>query len=132
VADHGHRLPNNDANDNPAKFKIPLIFTGGALKQKGIIINTIGSQTDIAYTLLKQLNVDNSGWYWSKDLLDSSANQFAFYIFNDGFGLVTPKGAVTFDNVSKKEIYRSGKIDSAQLLAGKAYMQTSFKDFLSR
>lgn len=132
VADHGHRLPNNDANDNPSKFKIPLIFTGGALKQNGLVINTIGSQTDIAYTLLKQLNINNADWNWSKDLLDSSANQFAFYIFNDGFGLVTPKDAITFDNVSKKEIYHSGEIDNNQLLMGKAYMQESFKDFLSR
>ncbi|MEO7800832.1 MAG: LTA synthase family protein [Ginsengibacter sp.] len=132
VADHGHRLPYFDANDNPEKFKIPLLFSGGALKQKGVVINTIGSQTDIGYTLLRQLNIENSGWKWSKDLLDLKANQFAFYIFNDGFGIVTPKGAVTFDNVAKKEIYRSGKIDSSQLLSGKAYMQQSFKDFLRR
>lgn len=132
VADHGHRLPNNDPNDNPAKFKIPLIFTGGALKQKDSVVKTIGSQTDVAYTVLEQLHIYNSDWLWSKDLLDSTARQFAFYIFNDGFGLVTPDGAETFDNVSRKEIYNTGVTDSNQLLLGKAYMQSSFKDFLSR
>ncbi len=131
VADHGFPRPGMDANDAPLKFKIPLILAGGALQQKGVVINTIGSQTDIAYTLLKQLHLNNSGWLWSKDLFDSTASQFAFYIFNDGFGLVTPKGAVSFDNVAGKVIYNSG-VDSNQLLLGKAYMQQSFKDFLSR
>ena len=131
VADHGHPLPGYDRNDLPSKFHIPLIFTGGALKMKGIVA-TIGSQTDIVSTVLDQLNISSNQFKWSKDLLDSSARPFAFYSFNDGFGFVTPSGIVTMDNVSKKVIYEKGNVDSADINNGKAYMQFSYQDFLNR
>ncbi len=131
VADHGHPLPGHDANDRPTKFHIPLIFSGGALNTKGIV-TTIGSQTDIVKTVLDQLDIDTKNYPWSKDLLDSSAKQFAFYCFNNGFGFVTPKGVVTMDNVSKKIIYSKGNIDSSMINAGKAYMQFSYQDYLNR
>ena len=131
VADHGHPLPGNDPNDRPSKFHIPLIFTGGALTLKGRI-NTIGSQTDIATTLLDQLHVPTKNYEWGKDLLDSSAKSFAFYSFNNGFGFVTPKGTETIDNVSKKPIFISPGFDTSQIIFGKAYMEYSYQDFLNR
>ncbi|MEP6596785.1 MAG: LTA synthase family protein [Ginsengibacter sp.] len=132
VADHGHRLPGNESNDHPTKFKIPLILTGGALKLKNGVNNSVGSQTDIAFTLLQQMGLNTDGFKWSKNLLNTMARQFAFYIFNDGFGFVTPSGAITFDNVSKKIIYKDKDATTEQLNYGKAYMQLSFDDFLRR
>ncbi|MEO7394635.1 MAG: LTA synthase family protein [Chitinophagaceae bacterium] len=131
VADHGHHLPGDDSNDTPSKFHIPLIFTGGALKLKGVVPN-IGSQTDISTTVLHQLGIPATDFQWSKDLLDSSARQFAFYSFSNGFGFVTPSGAVTVDNVSKKIIYNEQGVDSASIHFGKAYMQESYQDFIKR
>lgn len=131
VADHGHPLPGHDANDVPSKFHIPLIFSGGALKTKGVVEN-IGSQTDIATTVLHQLNLSSENFKWGKDLLDSSANQFAFYSFNNGFGIVTQKGVATMDNVSKKIIYIDSTFDPDDLKYGKAYMQFSYEDYLKR
>src|SRR5690606_4864142 len=53
VADHGHVFPG--INDWPVRvpeeFHIPMLWTGGALKQKGVV-KKIASQTDIAATLL--------------------------------------------------------------------------------
>jgi len=131
VADHGHPLPGHDPNDRPSKFHIPLIFSGGALTMKGKV-NAIGSQTDIVTTILDQLHLPTNEFKWSKDLLDSSAKQFAFYSFNNGFGFVTPKGTETFDNISKKPIYKDPDFDTSQLKYGKAYMQLSYQDFLNR
>lgn len=131
VADHGHPLPGHDPNDRPSKFHIPLIFTGGALQLKGVV-KSIGSQTDIATTVLHQLGINADNFKWGKDLLDSSAKQFAFYCFNNGFGFVTPSGAVTIDNVSKKIIYKDGGVDSSSMNSGKAYMQRSYQDFLDK
>ena len=131
VADHGHPLPGHDPNDRPSKFHIPLIFSGGALTLKGKVA-TIGSQTDIATTILDQLHVPANNFKWGKDLLDSSAKQFAFYSFNNGFGLVTSNGTETFDNVSKKPIYKEPGFDTFQIKYGKAYMQVSYQDFLNR
>jgi len=131
VADHGHHLPGNDPNDSPAKFRIPLIFSGGALTLKGRI-NNIGSQTDIATTILDQLHLPTDKFKWGKDLLDSSARQFAFYSFNDGFGFVTPQGTETIDNVSGKPIFISPGFDTSNIRYGKAYMQFSYQDYLNR
>lgn len=131
VADHGHPLPGHDPVDRPSKFHIPLIFSGGALKLKGVI-STIGSQTDIVRTVLDQLDIPSPKFLWNKDLLDSSARSFAFYSFNDGFGFVTPSGTVTMDNVSRKVIYKIGVVDSSEIDCGKAYMQLSYQDFLNR
>jgi phosphoglycerol transferase MdoB-like AlkP superfamily enzyme len=131
VADHGHPLPGHDPNDRPSKFHIPLIFSGGALKQKGII-PAIGSQTDIATTVLDQLHLSTKGFNWGKDLLDTAATPFAFYSFNNGFGFVTPQGTGTVDNVSRKIIYTDSGFDTSLLQYGKAYMQFSYQDFLNR
>ena len=131
VADHGHPLPGHDPNDRPSKFRIPLIFSGGALSMKGRI-NNIGSQTDIVTTILDQIHLPTKDFKWGKDLLDSSAKQFAFYSFNNGFGFVTPKGTETMDNVSRKPIYISPGFDTSDLKYGKAYMQSSYQDFLNR
>ncbi|MDX5396682.1 MAG: LTA synthase family protein, partial [Hymenobacteraceae bacterium] len=99
VADHGHALPTYDPNYAPTKFRIPLIFTGGALTVRDTTIHTLGSQTDIATTLLTQLNLPHEQFKWGKNLLNPQAKPFAFYVFNDGFGWVTKEGVVTFDNV---------------------------------
>jgi phosphoglycerol transferase MdoB-like AlkP superfamily enzyme len=131
VADHGHPRPGNDPNDAPSKFRIPLIFSGGALNIKGKI-NSIGSQTDIVTTVLDQMNIPAKDFKWGKDLLDSSAHQFAFYCFNDGFGFVDSTGVVTVDNVTKNVIRTVGDPDTNAINYGKAYMQLSYQDYLNR
>ncbi|MEP6615991.1 MAG: LTA synthase family protein [Ginsengibacter sp.] len=131
VADHGHRLPGNDEADQSAKFRIPLILTGGALNLH-TVNNTLGSQTDVAFTILLQMGLPATGFKWSRNLMDSTAKQFAFYVFNDGFGFVTPTGTVTYDNVSRKIIHKDTSVTEQQLTTGKAYMQMSYGDFLKK
>lgn len=130
VADHGHHLPGYDANHVPSKFHIPLVFTGGALVRNGMV-NTIGSQTDIAPTILRQMDIDSRDFKWGKDLMDSTQS-FAFYAFNNGFGWVTPQGVATVDNVSRNTVYLDPGFDTTQLKYGKAYMEMSYQNYLDR
>ncbi|ALJ01558.1 hypothetical protein DC20_17820 [Rufibacter tibetensis] len=132
VADHGHHFPGRDQNDAPSKFRIPLLIAGGALAVKDTVITTIGSQTDVVPTLLQQLGLPTHHFAWSKNLLDAKATPFAFYVFNDGFGMVSPQGVVTFDNVAQRPILREPGVTDQQVEQGKAYMQTSFGDFLKK
>nr|WP_236049414.1 LTA synthase family protein [Hymenobacter negativus] len=131
VADHGHVQPGNSANQSPGKFHIPLLFAGGALKQeaRGQVISTIGSQTDVAATLLRQLNMPATDFVWSRDLLARHPVSFAHYCFNNGFGDVSPSGQVTFDNVSRMVWERDAAVPDAQLQLGKALEQVSLEDF---
>ncbi|TXK52411.1 LTA synthase family protein [Pontibacter qinzhouensis] len=132
VADHGHPLPNEDQNHVPLKFRIPFIMTGGALQVKGEEVHTIGSQTDIAATLLHQLRLPASQFNWSRNLLAPGTNPFAFYVYNDGFGFVTEKGVVVVDNIGQNILLRGEGVPDEQVELGKAYMQASFEDFIRK
>ena len=134
VADHGHMLPGPSSNQSPRKFQIPLLLAGGALRpaSRGRVIGTIGSQTDVAATLLAQLRLPATGFVWSRNLLAARPVPFAFYCFNDGFGAVSPDGAVTYDNVSCQAWERDGAVRDAQVKLGQALEQVSMDDFTRR
>nr|WP_257873431.1 sulfatase-like hydrolase/transferase [Hymenobacter sp. J193] len=135
VADHGHPQPGGTPNYAPAKFRIPLLLTGGALRPeaRGRVVRTIGSQTDVAATLLAQLQLPATAYAFSRNVLAAdSASAFAFYCFTDGFGLITPRGPVTFDNAARQPITRSPRVPARQVQQGQAYQQVSFEDFLRK
>ena len=134
VADHGHMLPGPSSNQSPHKFQIPLLLAGGAVRpaSRGRVISTIGSQTDVAATLLAQLRLPATGFVWSRNLLAAHPVPFAFYCFNDGFGAVSPDGAVTYDNVSRQAWERDGPVRDAQVKMGQALEQVSMDDFTRR
>nr|WP_262904909.1 LTA synthase family protein [Hymenobacter pini] len=138
VADHGHPQPGDTPNHAPAKFRVPLLLTGGALRPEvaGRSISTYGSQTDVAATLLHQLQLPATGFNWSRDLLAPTPAGWpggvAFYCFTDGFGVASPAGTVTYDNVARQVIERDAGVSDAQLRFGQAYEQLSFADFLRK
>ena len=131
VADHGHQQPGNSVNQDPAKFHIPLLLAGGALRleARGRIVRTIGSQTDVAATLLLQLRLPATAFHWSRNLLAAHPVPFAYYCYNNGFGAVSPAGVVTFDNVSRQVWDRDQAVPNTQLQLGKAMEQVSLEDF---
>ena len=134
VADHGHALPGDSPTDDPLKFHIPLVLTGGALRPevRGQVRPAIGSQTDVPATLLGQLGLPATDYVWSRDLLRLHQVPFAFYCYTDGFGTVTPAGTLTFDNVGRRVTRRSAGATDAQLELGKAYEQLSLDDFVRK
>ncbi|WP_400190771.1 LTA synthase family protein [Hymenobacter sp. B81] len=139
VADHGHPLPGYSPVYAPEKFTIPLLISGGALAPAlaGRSIDTYGSQTDVAATLLGGLGQPTTGYAWSRNLLApppaAAPGGFAFYCFTDGFGLVTPRGATVVDNVSRQGIYPDSLSQRGpQLRQGQAYQQASFADYMRR
>jgi phosphoglycerol transferase MdoB-like AlkP superfamily enzyme len=135
VADHGHRLPReyNTAYDI-RKFRIPLLMFGEVIDKKyqGLSIEKIGSQTDIAATLLQQLNIQQKNYKWSKDLLNKGSADFAFYSYDNGLGWVDGNKNYTMDNVTRKQSSGSNLQTSADsnMVEGKAYMQMVFTEYL--
>ena len=137
VADHGHRLPKNKhENYDPARFRIPLLFFGNALKDefRGKIISKTGNQTDIAATLLSQLDIPATKFSWSYDLLNPTSPEFSFFNWDNGFGFATKNQVISLDNISKKIIFRKepGNLKESQSSEriGKAYMQQVFQEFI--
>ena len=131
VADHGHTLPGYDGNESPAKFRIPLVLAGGALRpeSRGRVVSVVGSQTDVAATLLHQLRLPTGEFGWSRDLLAPAPVPFAYYCFNNGFGAVSPLGTVTYDNVSRRPDKSEVSVPAAQLRLGQAMQQLTQEDF---
>ena len=137
VADHGHLLPESQYEINDYhRFRIPLLFFGGAIKPEwqGKKIDKMGSQTDIAATLLGQLNLPAGEFAWSKDLLNDDARPFAFYDWSNGFGFAMPGQIISFDNVGKNITFRRNSVpkatDDSLLEYGKAYMQMVYEQYL--
>ncbi|RZA00510.1 MAG: sulfatase, partial [Sphingobacteriaceae bacterium] len=138
VADHGHRLPRNNADPfEPEKYHIPLLFFGDVIKPayRGKRINKLGNQTDIAATLLAQLNIPNKDFKWSKNLLNPYSKEFAFYDWDNGFGYMLRDQVVSYDNSGKRVIYIADRtkdqaLTDKTLLFGKAFMQQVFTDYM--
>lgn len=98
VADHGHATPTNVDPGSGKFYRIPLLFIGEPLKKdyRGKENAFVGSQADIAATLIHQYKGDTKRYPWSKDLLNPKAPQFAFHAIIRGFGWVTPVGNFTY------------------------------------
>jgi phosphoglycerol transferase MdoB-like AlkP superfamily enzyme len=133
VADHGHGLPERKGYFNvPSRFKIPMLWLGGALAKRDTIVSTISAQTDLSFTLLQILNQDPSDFKWGKNIFNNSESQYAHYIFNKGFGIIDKNGIYVYDFISNKAFEEKGtstkKLDSL----GKAISQNSYQDFLDR
>ena len=130
VADHGTRIENENEFDLK-RFKIPMLWIGGALSKKGIRIDKLGSQVDIPITLLNQLGL-SSNFPFAKDLLSDESNSFAFYTYNEGFGFITDSSAYIYDHKLKESVLKEGKDPDSAEKNGKAYLQVLFDDYFKR
>ena len=139
VADHGHRLPRSTSwAYSPAKYHIPLMFYGDVIKPeyRGKTVSKLGNQTDLAATILGQLDLPHKDFEWSKNLLNPHSKEFAFYDWDNGFGFMLPQQAVSYDSQGKRIIYRKHpdadeKLTNEALLYGKAFMQQIYTEYLA-
>jgi phosphoglycerol transferase MdoB-like AlkP superfamily enzyme len=130
TADHGHRFPDPEELKDKDRFRIPMVWTGGALAKIDSTISTISSQTDIANTLLSQLESYDTNFIFSKNILDKKIKPFAVYIFNNGYGYVSPTNENIYDFDLKNYLKTEG--EESETRFGKAYMQKLFHDYNSR
>jgi len=137
VADHGHGTPKNHPYDSPEFYHIPLLICGGALKDeyRGVKNDRIGSQTDIASTLLHQLNLPDKNYQWSNNLMNPYSNKFAYYVFDVGYGFEDSTGVVVWNKLFPQHNSNTAKSEeSKNILAkkGAAMLQVEMKDFLAK
>ncbi len=130
TGDHGHPLP--ESPDKANDFRIPMLWLGGALVPGQEVVSKVVSQLDIAATLSSQLGMDRQIFPFSKNVLDSSGRQWAFFTFNNGFGFIDSTGRLVYDNVGKRPIHQEGGVGASQVEAGRAMMQYVYDDFLKK
>jgi phosphoglycerol transferase MdoB-like AlkP superfamily enzyme len=130
IADHGHHLP--EAPDRVNNFKIPMLWLGGAVENKGMVIEKIVSQTDVAASIIYQTGGEPNNYFFSKNIFDSTYKEWAFFTFNDGFGFVEKDNTVLFDNVGKQILKGTGQHIESLLMKGKALQQVVYQDFMDK
>lgn len=127
LPDHCMRYPYDVENHDPVRFHIPMVWAGGALQQSKQV-DRYGSQIDLAATLLSQLNLSDSAFTFSKNLLNPHNRDFAFYTFKDGFGMLDQSGTLVFDCESKQKLIRNSPDSDSLENSGKAFLQCLYDD----
>jgi phosphoglycerol transferase MdoB-like AlkP superfamily enzyme len=130
VPDHLGCYPPHISNYDFSRYEIPLILVGGVVKEPRTI-DVVGSQHDLAATLLSQLGIAHEEFLFSKDMLHSGTPHFAFFTVPDAFGIVNEDGRLIFDNKSQKVVAGDSNND-ALLKKGKAYLQKLYDDIEKR
>ena len=130
IADHGSRLPGRLDDHEEKRFRIPMLWTGGALAVRDTVISRLGNQTDLPATILGQMGLDYSEFRFSKNLLMNTP-EFAFYNFANGFGFLMPGGYVVWDHGARRYIVEEGNYTLAAKY-GKAMYQVAHNDYINR
>ncbi len=130
IADHGHRFPKSEQRFDD--YRIPMFWTGGVV-QKFEKKSQIISQTDVPKLVLNHYGLDDSAYNWSKNPLDVSQPDWAFFTFNNGFGYVEPFGKLLFDNTGQRLLFSSFKNSrDVTLNKAKALQQATYNDYINR
>lgn len=132
TADHGHFMPDNDGIANPNRFKIPMLWLGGALAVQDTVVSTYGTHTDIANTIFGQLGFQDGDFMFSSNMLSKNFKPFSVFIYNNGVGYLSESVKVVYDNVGKQFVLKNGVDDAADENRGRAYLQMLYKDFNRR
>ena len=130
VADHGFRYPDTLKDYEPRRYHIPMLWIGGAVKAPAQI-DAYCNQTDLVSTILGQMDIPHDAFLFSRDILSPNPPRYAFYTYNNGFGLVDSTDYVAYDNASNQVLMKSTSSESL-LRRGKALLQTLYDDLGSR
>jgi membrane-anchored protein YejM (alkaline phosphatase superfamily) len=111
-----------------------MLFYGDVIKPeyRGMKYDSIASQTDLASTLLHQLNMDASPFEYSKNLFNPYAPRYAYYAFDEGFGFIEPKGRLCWhvkENRTEFEKVNSLEDQKKIVKDGQAFLQVLMGEY---
>lgn len=130
VPDHVGGYKENLNDHDRSRYQIPLILAGGAISRP-MKVGIIGSQHDIAATLLGQLGVEHRKFTFSKNMMSDATPKFAFFAVNDAFGIVSEENSLIYDNRAKRIVYDKGE-KGFNLKRGQAYLQKLYDDLAKK
>ncbi|MEG1701133.1 MAG: LTA synthase family protein [Alistipes sp.] len=130
IADHGYPYPQNLTHSEPLRHRIPMLWLGGAVATPRVV-EEYASQIDLCATLLAQMEISHDDFDYSKNILSTnpSPRKFAYYTFNDGFGVVDASGAAVWDATANRVTTQT----APELLdVGRTMLQTTYVDISRR
>ncbi|MBQ8916701.1 MAG: LTA synthase family protein, partial [Alistipes sp.] len=128
IPDHGCRPFRQGQYSDTETFQIPMWWLGGAIKEPRTVAQ-FGAQIDLAATLLAQLGIAHDDFDYSKDLFDPAIPKFAYYTYNEGFGILEESGMSLWDGGSNRT---NEGADERQLQMGRTLLQQTYLDISKR
>ena len=127
LPDHSYDYYGHTEADQ-ARNKIPMVWAGGAVKAPKKIMKRC-NQTDLAATLLAQLQLPHDQFRWSRDVLSASYRYpFAVHNYNNGFSLTDSTGFVAYDLESNRLVTNESSQTERLVRMGKAILQATTAD----
>ena len=123
IADHAYLYPYGIAASAVTRHRIPMLWLGGAINEVRTVDNYC-SQTDLAATLLSQLGIDHRRFTMSRNIFAPEAEQFGYYTFNNGFGVINSAGATIYDCTTEQAT--SENPSEKDITKGKTLLQTTY------
>lgn len=134
IADHGKTNVVNDDTYKEEFFHIPMLLWGGAIKEewRGKEINKIGSQADLAKTLLNQMHLNSDEFHWSKDLLNPNTPEWAICTSTLSYGWKDSTGYTVYQMIEDRLIYSAypDPLKTEEILNKcRAVMESMFREY---
>lgn len=127
IPDHGNGYGLSEETMMVEKNRIPMIMTGGALAGSSTI-EAVCNQSDLAATLLGQMNIRHDDFKMSRDVLSETYTlPFAINSWSQGIVMTDHMGSTIFDLNTKKVSKTLDAPISNHEEHIKAYMQQAYK-----
>ena len=128
LPDHGYRYKDIDETTRIYNH-IPMIWVGGAVDGPRRI-SRICNQSDLAATLLGQMQVDHGAFTFSRDVVSRDYQRaVAWHTYNNGVSLFDSTGFMVYDLDVDQMIVHEGHHAEDQLRLARALLQLTSHDF---
>ena len=109
--------------DYVARHHIPLVLQGGALARRGYTIDRLGTQTDIAATLLAMMKIAPTGLKYSRDILSPATREVALYTDANLVGIITPTDTLIYNTDALAPQNARGRQPDALVRPAQAFLR---------
>lgn len=128
LPDHGIAYPEGVDESTTRISHIPMLWLGGAVKAPKQI-NSICNQSDLAATLLGQMQLPHADFRFSRDVTSSTYTYpFAMHNFREGFAFIDSTGYSIINNTTGRSINEFPQQSLRRAELGRAYLQTGYDD----
>ncbi len=131
LPDHGYRYKGIDETTRLYNH-IPLIWTGGVIREPKRV-RAVCSQSDLAATLLGQMQLDHSVFTFSRDVVSKNYEQaFALHTYNNGVTLIDSAGFMAYDIDAETIIAHEGENADSLLEVSRSILQLASHDLIAK
>ena len=132
IADHSVTgYPAGIRQSDKERNNILFMMLGGAIKEAKHI-GTICNQTDLAATLLAQLQLPCDEFKFSRNILSPQYTYpFAYHCYNNGISLMDSTGYTVYDLTGNMETTTPTPESESRIKRAKAILQSTYNDFFN-